>query len=139
MIARVLCDEPMIVVGSPEHPLSQKGSMHFADIAQESFIFAEQGCSYRSAMERKLSEQGIKPASSYEFDSIEAIKQFVQSGLGIALLPCAAVERELAAGSLIDLNLTGDKIEMYTQIIHHKEKWISPSLAALLDLVGKYF
>jgi len=139
MTARVLCEEPMIIVGNPEHPLARKGWMELKDIAQQSFIFAEQGCSYRTLMENRLSELGIKPASSYEFDSIEAIKQFAQSGLGIALLPSAAAEKELVAGSLIDLKLTGDRIDMYTQLIYHRDKWISPSLAALLDLVDEYF
>lgn len=139
MTVKVLCEEPMVMVGSPDHPLTRRGSMELADIARESFIFAEQNCSYRSAIEKKLADLEIKPASSYEFDSIEAIKQFVQSGLGIALLPGAAVKKELASGSMADLHLVGDGIQMYTQVIHHKDKWISPALGALLELVNEYF
>jgi len=139
MVARVLCEEPMIMAGRPAPPPAWKGSMELNDIARESFIFAEQNCSYRSAIEKRLADLDIKPGSSYEFDSIEAIKQFVLSGLGIALLPRAAVEKELAAGTIADLRLTGTKIEMYTQVIHHKDKWISPALAALLDIVDNHF
>jgi DNA-binding transcriptional LysR family regulator len=139
MIVNVLCEEPMIMVGSPDHPLAGRGYMELGDIAREAFIFAEENCSYRSALERNLADLGIKPASSYEFDSIEAIKQFVQNGLGIALLPGAAVEKELAAGSMVNLHLAGDGIQMYTQVIHHRDKWISPALAALLELVSEYF
>lgn len=139
MVSRVLCKEPMIIAGSPDHPITQKGFMKLGDIAEESFIFAEQNCSYRSEIERRLAMLGIRPASSYEFDSIEAIKQFVQSGLGIALLPYAAVEKELALGTIADLKLSEPEFEMYTQVIHHKDKWLSPALSALLNITDDYF
>ncbi|MGI5921832.1 MAG: LysR family transcriptional regulator [Syntrophomonadaceae bacterium] len=139
LIAKTLCEEPMIIVGNNEHPLITKGYIELKDIARESFIYTERNCSYRSVIEDYLADAKIKPASSYEFDSIEAIKQFVLSGLGIALLPYAAVEKELSAGTMVDLRLTEPKIEMYTQIVYHKNKWLSPTLLSLLDLVNEYF
>ncbi|KUG05427.1 transcriptional regulator, lysr family [hydrocarbon metagenome] len=139
LIAKTLCEEPMIIVGNDEHPLIAKGCMELKDIAQESFIYTERNCSYRSVIENYLADSKIKPGSSYEFDSIEAIKQFVLSGLGIALLPYAAVEKELSAGNMVDLRLIEPKIEMYSQIVYHKNKWLSPSLLSLLDLVNEYF
>ncbi|MDD3894807.1 MAG: LysR family transcriptional regulator [Syntrophomonadaceae bacterium] len=139
LITKVLCKEPMIIVGSNEHPLISKGYMELTDIAQESFIYTERNCSYRSVIEKYLAESKIKPGSSNEFDSIEAIKQFVLSGLGIALLPYAAVEKELSAGNMVDLKLSEPEIEMYTQLIYHKNKWLSPTLLSLLDLVNEYF
>lgn len=139
LLARVLCEEPMIIVANREHPLAAAGAMALTDIRGESFIFTERNCSYRSVMEKYLAEYKVQPLSSYEFDSIEAIKQFVLSGLGIALLPHAAVAEELAAGNMVDLQLKEPKIEMYTQIVYHKDKWLSPALASLLELVNHYF
>ena len=139
LITQTLCEEPMIIVGNNEHPLIAKGYIELKDIAQESFIYTERNCSYRSVIEKYLVDSKIKPGSSYEFDSIEAIKQFVLSGLGIALLPYAVVERELSAGNMVDLRLIEPKIEMYTQIVYHKNKWLSPTLLSLLDLVNEYF
>lgn len=139
LITKILCEEPMIIVGNNEHPLIAKGYIELKDIGQESFIYTERNCSYRSVIENYLVNSKIKPGSSYEFDSIEAIKQFVLSGLGIALLPYAAVERELSAGNMVDLRLIEPKIEMYTQIVYHKNKWLSPTLLSLLALVDEYF
>jgi len=139
LLARILCEEPMIIVGNSEHPLVDKGFIELKDIGQTSFIFTERDCSYRSVIEKYFAEFKVQPISSYEFDSIEAIKQFVLSGLGIALLPHAAVEKELSAGNMVDLKLIEPKIEMYTQIVYHKNKWLSPALTSLLDLVNVYF
>lgn len=139
LLVRILCEEPMIIVANREHPLTVKGFIELKDISGESFIFTERDCSYRSVMEKYFAEYKVQPLSSYEFDSIEAIKQFVLSGLGIALLPYAAVEKELAAGNMVDLKLNEPKIEMFTQIVFHKNKWLSSALQSLLDLVNAYF
>jgi len=139
LITKTLCEEPMIIVGNNEHPLIAKGCIELNDFIQESFIYTERNCSYRSVFENYLVDAKVTPGSSYEFDSIEAIKQFVLSGLGIALLPYAAVEGELLSGNMVDLRLVEPKIEMYTQIVYHKNKWLSPTLLSLLDLVNEYF
>ncbi len=139
LLVRTLCEEPMIIVANREHPRAAQDYFELADIRTESFIFTERDCSYRSVIEKYLAESKIQPLSSYEFDSIEAIKQFVLSGLGIALLPYAAVERELSAGNMVDLKLKEPTIEMYSQIVCHKNKWLSPALTALFDLVNVYF
>ncbi|MBP1762669.1 MAG: LysR substrate-binding protein [Firmicutes bacterium] len=139
LLTRILCEEPMIIVANNEHHLAAKGFIELCDIGKESFIFTERDCSYRSIIEKHFAEYKIQPLSSYEFDSIEPIKQFVLSGLGIALLPYAAVEKELTVGNMVDLKLNEPKIEMYTQIVYHKNKWLSPALTSLLDLVNAYF
>ncbi|KLU59019.1 HTH-type transcriptional regulator GltR [Peptococcaceae bacterium CEB3] len=139
LLAQILCEEQMVIVAGHGHCLVRKGTIEPEDIRKESFIFTEQGCSYRSAMEVHLSKLDIRPYSSYEVDSVGAIKQLVASRLGIALLPRVAVETELVSERIIALGWSGPKIEMFTQVIYHKNKWISPALASLLDLVEKEF
>jgi DNA-binding transcriptional LysR family regulator len=139
LVAQTLCEEPMVIVGEPGHRLGKKGYTEVRDIGAETFIFTECGCSYRAAMQKCLAEHKVEPYATYEFGSIEAIKQFAASGLGIALLPRAAVTTELSCGKLADLNWTGPKIEMFTQLVYHKNKWISPALASLLELVKRHF
>jgi len=138
-IARVLCQEPMVIVGEPEHRLVNKGCIKPEDIEQESFIFTPCGCSYRAALEKQLAAAGIQPALVYEFDSLESIKQFAAAGLGIALLPRAAVAVELDNGLLADLNWQGPPIEMYTQVVYHKDKWMSAALSCLLTIIAEHF
>lgn len=139
LTARTLRQEEMVIVGEPGHRLLQKGGITPADISGESFVFTSCGCSYRAALEKHLAAFGVQPAGSYEFDSVEAIKQFAAGGLGIALLPRAAVAGELADGTLADLRWLGPPIDMYTQVVYHKNKWLSPALTALMELVDKHF
>lgn len=69
-----------------------------------------------------------------EFDSIEAIKKCVTQQLGATLLPRMAVEGELIRGELTDLQWQGPDFDTNTQIVYHKDKWISPALSAFLKL-----
>lgn len=138
LISQTLHNEPVVMVGDPEHPLHARGQITPQDLANQTLILTECHCSYRAALEKILEEHNVSPASSMEFGSVEAIKQFVASGLGVALLPEAAVAKELSQGKLVNLNWTGPEINVYTQLVYHKDKWLSPTLIAMLELVNKH-
>lgn len=43
------------------------------------------------------------------------------------------VENELAKGNLVKLNLNKRDFNMMTQILHHKNKWVTPAMNAFMD------
>ncbi|HEU5098744.1 MAG TPA: LysR family transcriptional regulator substrate-binding protein, partial [Roseiflexaceae bacterium] len=61
-------------------------------------------------------------------------KQCVAAGMGLAVLPCVAVERELASGQLAGLRWAGPPIEVVTQMVWHSRRWQSPGLREFLRL-----
>ncbi|HEX2954502.1 MAG TPA: LysR substrate-binding domain-containing protein, partial [Bacillota bacterium] len=61
-------------------------------------------------------------------------KQLTISGIGITLLPKVAVEDELSEGQLQTLQWSGPEINMMTQVVIHKNKWLSAPLKVFLDL-----
>ncbi len=79
-------------------------------------------------------DAGVRPGSVLEFGSIEAIKKCVIQQLGVTLLPRMAVEGELSRGELKDLHWQGPDFDTSTQVVYHKDKWISPALSAFLKL-----
>lgn len=133
-ISEVEIDEPMVLLAYPGHPLTKKDKVFPEDISEEPLILTEMGCSYRAAFENILSEHNIKPNLALETGSVQAIKQFTMSGLGITLLPKVAVEDEIKAGRLVPLNWCGPDFGIISQVLYHKDKWISPALSAFLKL-----
>ncbi|GKX65005.1 LysR family transcriptional regulator [Inconstantimicrobium mannanitabidum] len=133
-IADVEFNETMLLLTYPGHPLINKKEITPKDIEGEPLILTESGCSYRMAFEKILSEHDVKPNLVLETGSVQAIKQFTMSGLGITLLPKIAVEEELANGRLIPLNWVGPGFGIVSQVLYHKDKWMSPALKAFLDL-----
>jgi DNA-binding transcriptional LysR family regulator len=133
-VSEIEIPEPMLLLAYPGHPLINKKSVLPKDIEGEPLILTEMGCSYRAALENILSSCNIKPNVGLETGSVQAIKQFTMSRLGITLLPKVAVEDEINSGKLIPLNWAGPDFEIISQVLYHKDKWISPALREFLNL-----
>jgi DNA-binding transcriptional LysR family regulator len=82
-----------------------------------------------------MAMQNIRPGNVTEFSSVEAIKQCVAVGMGVGLLPAIVVARELRQHQLKVLHWAGPSMDISTSILWHKDKWISPAMAAFMDLV----
>jgi DNA-binding transcriptional LysR family regulator len=79
--------------------------------------------------------QNIRPGHVTEFSSVEAIKQCVAASMGLALLPAIVVARELRQHQFNALHWAGPSLDVATHILWHKDKWVSPAMAAFRDLV----
>ncbi|WP_294402247.1 LysR family transcriptional regulator [uncultured Clostridium sp.] len=137
-ISDVELPETMLLLAYPGHPLINKEKVFPKDIETESLILTETGCSYRAAFERILKDSGIKPNITLETGSVQAIKQFTMSGLGITVLPQVAVKYEVNSKKLIPLNWAGPDLNIISQVIYHKDKWISPALREFIALSNKF-
>lgn len=129
--------EPLVLVAEPSHPLCSSDHLGVTELDGQFLIVTEQGCTYRAAFEQLLGQHGVTYHIHHEFGSLEAIKQCVSYGLGIALLPRMAVTRELAEHTLIALPFTHPDIIFYTQIVHHKKKWLNPAVRHLIQLLNE--
>jgi DNA-binding transcriptional LysR family regulator len=135
LILTSLMAEPIVVVAYPWHRLAGTEPVGPSDLRGEPIIHTEAGCSYRNRFDAILAEAGIPLDPSMEFTSIEAIKQCVMAGLGLAVLPRIACTAELAEGGLVELGWAGPAIAMETQVLYHRDKWLSPALASFLTVV----
>lgn len=137
----VLCisySEPIALLASPLNKLSFKKEVFLEDIKDESLIVTEKGCCYRNIFEMMFKKSGLKPHISLEVGNIEAIKRFAISNLGITLLPIMTVEKELKNNQLTILNLNKCKFNMMSQILYHKNKWITPAMKAFISEAKTY-
>ncbi len=130
-----LIEEPMRLIAPSDHQLTRKKRVEPEDLAAESILHTEPGCSYRAQFEHHLHRHGVIPASSLEFWNIEAIKNCVMAGLGISFLPLISVESELGEGKLAALAWNGMEDRVTTQIIYHKNRWLSPARREFLRIV----
>ena len=133
-ITEIVFDEEMLLLTAPGHPLINKEVVYPKDIENEPLILTELGCSYRAVFENILRSYNIKPNMILETGSVQAIKQFTMSGLGLTLLPRVAVKEELAQGKMVTLNWSGPDFGIVSQVLYHKDKWLSPALKAFLNL-----
>ncbi|MFJ7663965.1 LysR family transcriptional regulator [Lysinibacillus sp. NPDC097162] len=139
LYTETLLEEDLVLVVSPTHHLNHTEKLTLEEIAQETILLTEKGCSYRTQFENKLQQEGIFPRHVIEFVSIEAIKQCVIAELGISLLPKMVVEKELISGTLIELPIALNLNPIYTEIAWHKDKNIPPYLNDFIQIVRQEY
>ncbi|MDK2967560.1 LysR family transcriptional regulator [Lacrimispora sp.] len=100
-------------------------------------LYTEKECSYRQEFDRYLQRHHTVPANILETSSVEAIKKYVSSGLGVSYLPYYSVKKESESKSLRTKFIQTD-LTFFTQIVYHKKKWISPAIKALIALSREY-
>lgn len=131
----VLVDEPMAIVASPHYKLvHQCRQLRPHDLEGESLILTEKTCGYQPLIMKMLQDSGVTIGPLLEFTSLGAIKECVMIGLGVSIIPRIAVNQEIADGRLVDFSWEGPRLGVKTQLLYHREKWISPALQAFLDL-----
>ncbi len=131
--------ERVFLLGHSDHPLARQRTVKPADLAGQALLLTESGCGYRAKFDRTLALQNIRPGHVTEFSSVEAIKQCVAAGMGLALLPAIVVTRELRQLQVKALHWAGPSLDIASHILWHKDKWISPAMAAFRDLVRAMF
>ncbi|WHY69424.1 LysR family transcriptional regulator [Neobacillus sp. SuZ13] len=138
LVIHPLMNEPIVLVGSPDCSLNSLAKSYENQKLSECLITNEKEASYRRIFEEFLRERGIVPSNIMELWSIEAIKRSVMSGLGIAYLPLIAVQDEVEEGKLKIIPCEADLKLIYSQVLYHKNKWVSPALSGFIDITLKH-
>lgn len=133
---RILREEELVIIASPAHKFARVNEVQIGDLEKESLILTEEGCTYRATLLRTLKSNQISYSLSYEFGNLEAIKQCVMYGLGIALLPRIVVAEDIKNGRLTAIPLVHPDFKFYTQLIYSKKKWQSKAFTGFLDVLG---
>ncbi|WP_025716526.1 LysR family transcriptional regulator [Paenibacillus sp. 1-18] len=105
-----LFKENFVVLMPEHHSLAEKECIGPADLQGHRLLITSTICPYRRKLEMVMKEYGITTLDTMEIGSMTALKSYVESDLGIALVPqilvspvpAGTVVKELS-GSLIDM------------------------------------
>ncbi|MCE4049642.1 MULTISPECIES: LysR family transcriptional regulator [Bacillaceae] len=134
-----LLEEEMVLFVASDHPLAQLQYVSPEELAQETLLLTEEGCSYRTAFEETLALSGNYARSKVEFSSIEALKQCALLGMGAAILPLMAIEKEAETGLIKKLDWGNSLPSIYTNLAWHKDKHLSPLLTDFIKISSKLY
>ena len=98
-------EDELVVFCAANHPLAQKDKLSSSDIKEAQWILREPDSGARHTFERALA--GLLPHINIhlEFKHNEAIKNAVESGLGIGCLSRIVLQKDLANHDLVPLKL----------------------------------
>jgi len=102
-----LYEDEVVLVASAQHPFAPQGTARVEELSGEALIMFNRGSSYYTLVDNALRQAGAPVSPAMELDNMEAAKKMVEQGLGIAMLPKVAVERELQQGELRQIRVRG--------------------------------
>lgn len=129
--------EHILLFASSTHELSGKHHICADDFKTYATLLPPPSCPYRRMFEQKLFAEGIRPKIGLETDSASVIKESTLCGIGIGLLPEFAVKKELIYHMFEKINYKTD-YPIYTQVLIHQDKWISPDLETFIEIAGRH-
>ena len=95
--------DELALILSQKHPLARLKELRKEDLYRLSFVSLDSQSTTRKVVDQLLKNSGLdvqRLRIEMELNSLEAIKNAVQSGLGAAFLPVVSIERELLAGTV---------------------------------------
>lgn len=120
-------------VVSADSPLAQRPEIPIEELAAAPFILTEKGMSYRRLLDEKLAQRSVEVNPVLEIGNAHLICDLVQKGIGVSFLPDFVTRKAKDAGKLCYLNVPGMDIAIWKQLLHHRDKWISPQIRTVLD------
>ncbi|MEU1039866.1 LysR family transcriptional regulator [Streptomyces sp. NPDC005551] len=139
LTASVIATEPLSLVGPPGHPLaSLRKPADWPRLAEEDVFLHEEGCSYSDRIAGLLQAASGARTRLTRLGSSEAVRNCVMAGLGISILPAAAVENALREERLTVIR--GPALpDVSVQLVRHGERWTSPAVRVVVEALTKHF
>ncbi|MEK7196805.1 MAG: selenium metabolism-associated LysR family transcriptional regulator [Nitrospirota bacterium] len=140
VVEKLIADELVLIV-SPLHPWAKKKSISVVEIAKEPFIFREEGSGTRQVIEKYLGKYRITPQDMMTFlvlGSTEAIKETVESTMGIAIVSRWAIRKEMKYGTLKPLSFKEEKMLREFSMIFQKNAISSHAVDEFLSYLKSY-
>jgi DNA-binding transcriptional LysR family regulator len=124
------------------HPLANAEIIRREDLYQLKFIALDSQSTIRKVIDQVLTRCGIETGNLHiemELNSIEAIKNAVQSGLGVAFVSISAIEKELQMGMLHRGRVEGVVVNRTLSVIVNPNRYRSKAAEAFTEEILPQF
>ena len=134
ILSEPFMQEDLAVVCGASHPLAKKKTVKPAELEQYEFVVREQGSGTRELFESVMASQGLHWQVYGVYNNVEAIKKVVAAGLALSVMSRLVIEREVAAGELLVVDLKKMQFSRQFSIVHHKNKYLPSLLQRFIQL-----
>ena len=130
-------EEPLSMhfVANSKSRFAKAKNLSIRDIINEPFILTEYGQGYRRVFDKELAKKSLEITPILEIGRTDIITSLIAEGDALSFLPDFVTKEQIDSGELCYLDIRDMEIEIWKQLIYHKNKWISKSLKAFIDYV----
>ena len=138
LISEEYMEDHLSVICSAQGSYQQGQMLSIEEFKQQKFLLREHGSGTREVFESVIGNAGFTVEPVWEAVSTTALVNAVINGLGIAVLPHRMVMGTLESGLVRMLRVEGLNFRRKFHIIYHKEKFLTSSAKAFIDLCKNY-
>ena len=129
--------EKIFFAASVNSPLANQTQIPIDRLLQEPLYLTEKGISYRYAMEQFLASKGFALHPFLEVGNTDVITRFLLQNKGISFLPEYVIHDYVQNGQLTVLDTECKDIVMWSQLVYHRNKFVTPQMKLFLELMLK--
>ncbi len=140
LLVEVCQVDQLVVFIPPSHHISEKDSITMDVLLHYPFFFREEGSGTREVIMEYITQMGLDRNElnvCMELGSPESIKGAVEAGMGISILSRTTLNKELALGSLVCIELD-PPLERAFSFVRQRQKFRLRAMEELLNFARLY-
>ncbi len=130
-------EEPLSMhfVASSKSKFANRKGLTVQDIIGEPFVLTEYGQGYRRIFDREFAKRSLAITPVLEIGRTDIIMSVLMENDMISYLPDFVTEELIASGKLCYLDVADMHIDIWKQLIYHKNKWMSKSMKTFIEYI----
>ena len=128
-------EEPAHFVAASGHPLTKEGLVTLTEILAEPLLLTERGMSYRRSLEIAVAMEELELRPVLELANTDVLVNLVIHNAGVAYFPDFITEEHVEAGELAVIQCVMDVEPVWSQLIYHKDKLLTPQMKVFMDIL----
>ncbi len=131
-------EDHLSIIASPNDGFVQGEEISLEKFKKQKFLLREKGSGTREIFDQETNQIGFSANPIWEATSTTALVNATINGLGIAILPYRMIQSPLEKGLIVTIKVTGLEFKRKFYIINHKDKYLTASARAFIDLCQNY-
>lgn len=131
-----LRSEEMVLVTPIGHSLCAEKSITIEQLQGVEYVAFNRDLIIRKETDRCMRQRGIHVNVVMEFDNIETIKQAIEVGLGVSILPAPTVMADVQYGKMVAIPLVSPQLTRPIGIIHKHRKVFTTTSTRFIEMLS---
>ena len=128
-------EDRLVALCAPQHPFADGRPVGLEEFLRQPLLLREHGSGSRDLLESALRLAGGVASPLMESVSNTALLRAAAANIGVAVLTRRLALPEVEKGAVCQVNLQGVRLGRVFSLIHHKKKYLSPTLLAFMEIV----
>ncbi len=136
LISNRLYEEELVALVHATHPLAGRVNVPLGELARYPQVVFRDGYAMRTALVQHFRQIGAPLEIAVELNTLDAFREMVRQGVGVGILPVAAVQAISADLSVV--RIVEPQLTRLVELVCRKDNYQVPVVAAFTNLINDF-